>query len=260
MSRGLTLRHNAPPMKRRIEMAMLVLDKLSKEFGGVVAVNAVSLSIENGEVRGLIGPNGAGKTTLINLISGLLTQSSGNLTLDGERLNGWSADRRAVFGVARTFQNLRIFPNLSVEQNIEVARLSARSQSGHAIIDEAIERFDLTDKLTLSAGALSYGHLRRLEIVRALSLAPRLLMLDEPAAGMNEQETDQLADALKWVNANLFCATLVIDHDLKFIMSLCARITVMNMGRVIAEGTPEEITKDQNVVDAYLGEDHTKAA
>ncbi|MEL7528558.1 MAG: ABC transporter ATP-binding protein [Pseudomonadota bacterium] len=241
---------------------MLVLNDISKQFGGVRAVSNVSFEVSAGEVRGLIGPNGAGKTTLINLISGLLTPTSGTMSLDGDILDGTGAAARTRKGIARTFQNLRIFENLSVGQNIEVAQITARSE-GHedsTAIGEAVERFDLAGKLHMPADALSYGHLRRLEIVRALALNPKVLMLDEPAAGMNEQETEELAGALDWVKTRFGCATLVIDHDLKFIMTLCDRITVLNMGAVIAEGTPREITTNQDVIDAYLGEDHSNAA
>lgn len=241
---------------------MLRLSGISKDFGGVQAVDKVSLSVAQGEVRGLIGPNGAGKTTLVNLISGLLTQSAGEMYLGDVPLNGRKPHERARLGIARTFQNLRVFRNLSVAQNIEVARISGQGADRRAdnLVAEAMDRFDLTAKRDLPADALSYGHLRRLEIVRALALRPDLLMLDEPAAGMNETETADLADALVWMHRKGHCALLVIDHDLKFILSLCDQITVMNMGRVIAEGAPHAITKNQKVIDAYLGGDHSHAA
>ena len=236
---------------------MLDLKGITKTFGGVHAVEDVTMSVASGEVRGLIGPNGAGKTTLVNLISGLLAHSAGSLSLDGEPLDQLRAHERAARGVARTFQNLRVFPSLSVAQNIDVARYSGR---GDAIVDAAIAEFGLANRLNQSAGSLAYGQLRRLEIVRALALNPCVLMLDEPAAGMNEQETDALGRSLTWVRTHTDCAILVIDHDLKFIMSLCDRITVLNMGTVIAEGAPEDITKNQEVIDAYLGETDEQAA
>jgi len=147
-------------------------------------------------------------------------------------------------------------------QNIEIARMTGvRSGRGNNDwITEAVAQFDLTDKVNIRADALSYGHLRRLEIVRALALQPLILMLDEPAAGMNEQETEALSEALNWVRSQTNCAMLVIDHDLKFIMSLCEKITVLNMGSVIAEGNPTEISENQKVIDAYLGENHQDAA
>lgn len=240
---------------------MLELNGLSKTFGGVKAVNNVSLRIEAKEVRGLIGPNGAGKSTLVNLISGLLKQSAGSLKLDGTLLDGLAAPKRAQMGIGRTFQNLRVFPSLTVQQNIEVAQ-STTGASGakhEEFVQSAIAKFNLTDNLNMRAGNLAYGHLRRLEIVRALALKPKIIMLDEPAAGMNEHETKVLAEALRWLRQKSDCAMLVIDHDLKFIMALCDNITVLNMGSVIADGKPNEVANNRQVIDAYLGEDHTIA-
>ncbi len=234
---------------------MLELEGLTKNFGGVKAVNAVNLTVKAGEVHGLIGPNGAGKTTLINLVSGLLKATSGTIRLDGQPLNGLSADRRARLGVGRTFQNLRIFPNLTVGQNIDVARSSVTDDDGaQALVEAAMERFDLTAKRSLPADELSYGHMRRLEIVRALALRPKILMLDEPAAGMNPAETEDLVAALAWIRERHPCSILVIDHDLKFIMTACDRITVLHMGAVLATGLPEDITKSPEVIAAYLGQ------
>ena len=201
---------------------MLELTGITKTFGGVKALQDVAMSVAPGEVRGLIGPNGAGKSTLVNVISGLLTHSAGTLTLDGAPLDGVSAQRRAENGIARTFQNLRVFSSLTVQQNIDVASYTgtASGRGGDALLHEAILRFDLADRLNEPASSLPYGQLRRLEIVRALALRPRVLMLDEPAAGMNEQETEALGEALGWVRDESDCSILVIDHDLKFIMAL----------------------------------------
>ena len=241
---------------------MLELNGVSKTFGGVKAVQDVSMSIASGEVRGLIGPNGAGKSTLVNLISGLLRHSTGTISVDGQSVDRLSAHQRAERGIARTFQNLRVFKSLTVQQNIEVAGYSGRAsgRNENTMLQEAIERFDLADKLNAPAGSLAYGQLRRLEIVRALALRPRLLMLDEPAAGMNEQETEDLREALGWVRSQSECAILVIDHDLKFIMALSERITVLNLGAVIANGSPQEVSENRQVIDAYLGEDYEHAA
>jgi branched-chain amino acid transport system ATP-binding protein len=240
---------------------MLEINGLTKIFGGVKAVHNVSLRIEAGEVRGVIGPNGAGKSTLVNLISGLLTQSAGSLALDGALLDGLAAPKRAQMGIGRTFQNLRVFQSLTVQQNIEVAQSAAKVDGPihDNFVRSAIAKFNLTDSLHTRAGNLAYGYLRRLEIVRALALKPKIIMLDEPAAGMNEHETEALAEALRWLRQQSDCAMLVIDHDLKFIMALCDQITVLNMGSVIADGKPNEVANNRQVIDAYLGEDHTIA-
>lgn len=236
---------------------MLELAGVSKRFGGVQAVDGVNLAIPSDSVHGLIGPNGAGKTTLINLISGLLVHSDGSIMLNGEDIGKTQAHQRAQRGVARTFQNLRIYPNLTVQQNIEVAGSTvprSDTRRDNERVEEAIQQFDLADKLRLYASELSYGHMRRLEIVRALALVPHVLMLDEPAAGMNQEETEQLIAGLQWVKQNHTCAMLVIDHDLRFIMNVCDQITVMNMGQVLTTGTPNEVSTDPAVIAAYLGE------
>lgn len=241
---------------------MLELVKIYKTFGGVQAVKDVSLNLKSGEVHGLIGPNGAGKTTLINLISGILAHSKGKLFLDGRPLDGMKANQRADMGISRTFQNLRTFSNLSVSQNIDVGRYTAM-RSGRMtdeLINGAIYEFDLADKLNEPAQSLSYGHQRRLEIVRALATGPKLLMLDEPAAGMNEKETKALQYSLDWVRRQSKTTIMVIDHDLKFIMALCEKITVMSMGSVIAQGSSQEIVENPQVIEAYLGEDNEEAA
>ncbi|PQM56246.1 MAG: ABC transporter ATP-binding protein [Rhodobacteraceae bacterium] len=234
---------------------MLSLRNISKSFGGVKAVSDVSLEIEKGDVLGLIGPNGAGKSTLINLISGLLAPDNGAIYLSGKNITSRKSYERARLGLARTFQNLRIYPNLTVGQNIEVAEISSQYSERKETknLDEIIHVFDLSDKADLASDELSYGHLRRLEIVRALALNPLVLLLDEPAAGMNENETQELSNSLRWVQENNSCAIIVIDHDLKFIMGVCDKITVMNMGEVIASGKPNEISNDARVKEAYIG-------
>jgi len=234
---------------------MLRLDSISKKFGGVKAVSQVSLELSDGDVLGLIGPNGAGKSTLINLITGLLTPDEGQIYLSNLNITSKKPFERARLGLARTFQNLRIYPNLSVGQNIEVASISSNysSRTMNFDLDKIINIFDLDDKIDLASEELSYGHLRRLEIVRALALNPLVLLLDEPAAGMNENETKELSNSLKWVQNNIDCAIIVIDHDLKFIMGVCDKITVMNMGEVIASGKPNEISNNKRVKEAYIG-------
>ena len=234
---------------------MLQVRGVSKNFGGVQAVDHVSFAVDDNEIHGLIGPNGAGKTTMINLISGLLMPTAGEIEVDGIRIETLPAEQRARMGVARTFQNLRLFPNLAVRRNIEVAEIQSRkARSGHdGLIEDAIDLFHLRDVLDAAPDSLSYGQMRRLEIVRALALRPKVLMLDEPAAGMNPEETEELFGNLTWLRERHPCAILLIDHDLKFIMSACEKLTVMNMGSLLASGLPKDVTANPEVINAYLG-------
>ncbi|MEP2030136.1 MAG: ABC transporter ATP-binding protein [Paracoccaceae bacterium] len=232
---------------------MLAVENASKHFGGVQAVDDVSFTVATDEIHGLIGPNGAGKTTMINLISGFLTLSGGRITLDGEDIHHLPPETRARKGAARTFQNLRLFRNLTAGRNIEVAEGHARDRSDKRLIDDAIDKFGLRGVLDQTPDSLPYGHMRRLEIIRALSLRPKLLMLDEPAAGMNAEETEELFVNLSWLRERHRCSILLIDHDLKFIMSASEMLTVMNMGRLVASGLPRDVTKNDEVIRAYLG-------
>lgn len=234
---------------------MLEVRNVSKNFGGVKAVSDVSFSVGADEIHGLIGPNGAGKTTMINLVSGLLVVSAGAILLGGQEIQDLPSDARARIGVGRTFQNLRLFNNLSVRRNIEVAEIHAgrRADGDPDLITDAILRFGLGDVLEASPPSLPYGQMRRLEIVRALALRPKLLMLDEPAAGMNADETNQLFDNIKWIRQRHPCAIVLIEHDLKFVLSVCDNLTVMNMGSLLASGTPQQITTNPEVIEAYLG-------
>lgn len=234
---------------------MLSVQNLSKHFGGVKAVDALSFEVAEREIHGLIGPNGAGKTTAINLISGILTPTSGKIILDGEEIQNLSADKRAALGIARTFQNLRLFKNLNLRRNIEVAEITARHKrtSDDNLIEDAIERFGLNPLLDQYPGSLSYGFMRRLEIVRALALRPKVIMLDEPAAGMNHEETQELFENLLWLRDRHPCAIILIEHDLKFILSASEKLTVMNMGTLLASGNAQDITKNPEVIQAYLG-------
>ena len=235
---------------------MLEIRGVSKNFGGVKAVDDVSFTVDAHEIHGLIGPNGAGKTTMINLISGLLKLSAGAILLDGRPIEHLPAHEKARVGIARTFQNLRLFPNLSVRRNIEVAESNHSGKPGHAgdLIEEAIDLFGLSKDLDHSPSNLPYGQMRRLEIVRALALRPKVLMLDEPAAGMNPEETDRLFENLTWLRRRHPCAIILIEHDLKFILSACEKLTVMNMGRLVASGLPGDVTKNPEVINAYLGQ------
>jgi len=236
---------------------MLQVEHVSKHFGGVRAVDDVSFEVAGDEIHGLIGPNGAGKTTMINLISGFLAPSSGRILLDGAEIQRLPPEARALRGVARTFQTLRLFRNLSVRRNIEVAEGAMRSRDDPRLIDDAIDRFGLRGLLDQTPDSLSYGHMRRLEIIRALALRPKVLMLDEPAAGMNAEETEELFANLVWLRDRHPCAVILIDHDLKFIMSASDRLTVMNMGGLLASGPPREVTENKEVIRAYLGHGET---
>jgi len=235
---------------------MLKVRNIVKHFGGVRAVDGVSFMVAGNEIHGLIGPNGAGKTTMLNLISGLLSPSQGEILVDGHNIENLPAERCARMGVARTFQNLRLFKNLSVHQNIKVAEiaLTGRSAVDPDLVEDAIDLFHLRDVLEDSPQSLPYGQMRRLEIVRALALQPKVLMLDEPAAGMNPKETTELLDNLIWLRERSPCAIIIIDHDLKFIMSACEKLTVMNMGCLLASGPPEIVTNNTEVINAYLGQ------
>ena len=219
-------------------------------------MDGVSFTVAGNEIHGLIGPNGAGKTTMLNLISGLLSPSQGEILVDGHNIENLPAESRVRMGVARTFQNLRLFKNLSVHQNIKVAEiaLTGRSAVDPDLVEDAIDLFHLRDVLEDSPQSLPYGQMRRLEIVRALALQPKVLMLDEPAAGMNPKETTELLDNLIWLRERSPCAIIIIDHDLKFIMSACEKLTVMNMGCLLASGLPENVTNNREVINAYLGQ------
>jgi branched-chain amino acid transport system ATP-binding protein len=234
---------------------MLEVKNISKNFDGVQAVNGVSFKVGADEIHGLIGPNGAGKTTMINLVSGLLSVSDGSIILEGQAIEKMPSDARARIGVARTFQNLRLFSNLSVRRNIEVAEIhaGARGKADPDLINEALNRFGLADILDAAPSSLPYGQMRRLEIVRAMALRPKLLMLDEPAAGMNAEETGELFENIKWLRERHPCAIILIEHDLKFVLSVCENLTVMNMGSLLASGTPSQITTNPEVIEAYLG-------
>jgi branched-chain amino acid transport system ATP-binding protein len=233
---------------------LLEIAGLSRRFRGIVAVDAVDFAVQPGAIHGLIGPNGAGKTTCFNLISGLTAADAGRVTLDGTRLDGWPSHARTRAGLARTFQNIRLFGEMSVLENTlcgqHLRRLTIRAATAEAL--ELLELLGLSAQAGRRADTLAYGDQRRLEIARALASAPKLLLLDEPAAGMNPTETAALAELLQHLRAR-GTTLLLVEHDMNFVMRLCDRITVLNFGRVIAEGSPREIRENPCVIEAYLG-------
>lgn len=254
-------------------MPVLKVSNLSKFFGGIKAVTDVSLDVEKGEIIGLIGPNGAGKTTFFNLLTGIYTPTSGEIEYEINK-KVTSKDLKPYkithYGIARTFQNIRLFQNMSVIDNVLIGfhnglkygvisaffRLPSYFKSENNTYEEAIkllEKFNLLDKKDELAKNLSYGDQRRLEIARALAAKPKLLLLDEPAAGMNPKETKELKDLIIWIREAFDLTVIVIEHDMSLVMEICERIFVFDYGILIASGIPEEIQKDERVIMAYLG-------
>jgi branched-chain amino acid transport system permease protein len=226
---------------------------IGKRFQGLRALDAVDLTVAPGEILGLIGPNGSGKTTLLNALSGVSAPDEGRVLLEGRDVTGWPPHRIAELGLARTFQNIRLFAHLTVRENVDAG---APARVTDADVRTLLETFDLADATDSEAASLPYGMQRRLEIARAVVRRPRVLLLDEPAAGMNQAESDHLLANIRRVRAELGCAIVVVDHDLRLIMQLCSRIQVLNQGRTIAIGPPEAIAADPRVIDAYLGTGH----
>ncbi|HHG8285123.1 TPA: ABC transporter ATP-binding protein [Streptococcus pneumoniae] len=251
-------------------MALLEVKQLTKHFGGLTAVGDVTLELNEGELVGLIGPNGAGKTTLFNLLTGVYEPSEGTVTLDGRLLNGKSPYKIASLGLVRTFQNIRLFKDLTVLDNVLIAfgnhhkqhvftsflRLPAFYKSEKELKAKALELlkiFDLDGDAETLAKNLSYGQQRRLEIVRALATEPKILFLDEPAAGMNPQETAELTELIRRIKDEFKITIMLIEHDMNLVMEVTERIYVLEYGRLIAQGTPDEIKTNKRVIEAYLG-------
>ncbi len=259
------------------EKILLRANDISIVFGGLRAVSGFNLELKKGELVGLIGPNGAGKTTVFNMFSGVYTPTEGQITfLDRtnnlQTINKKSPAKLNQMGIARTFQNIRLFGNLSVADNVKIALHQNRNvnpldvllrtpkfRKDERLMQEKVENFlkifNIEEKKNELAKNLPYGEQRKLEIVRALASGPSLLLLDEPAAGMNGQETDELTKLIAFIQKEFDLTILLIEHDMHLVMGICERLLVLDYGRVIAEGTPEEIQKNPAVIKAYLGEE-----
>ncbi len=231
----------------------LLLDRVGVRYGGVIALNEVSLAVAPGITLGLIGPNGAGKTTLINAVTGIAPLASGAITLGKHRLDGLPPHRIARAGIARTYQNIRLFSALDVRTNLAAGAFAQPGSLNDGAAQTLLERAGIPDlDLGALASALPYGDQRRLEIARALAARPSILMLDEPAAGMNPAETARLVETIRAI-AGTGIGILLIEHDMSLVRAACDNVVVLNFGEVLARGTPAEIARDPAVIEAYLG-------
>ena len=254
---------------------VLQIRNISKRFGGISALTDVSFQIEEGEIFGLIGPNGAGKTTMFNVITNMYPPSEGSVIFGGEAITGVKPHKITDMGICRTFQNIKLFQQMTVLENVMVGG-HTRSSAGvfqsvfrlpsqkkeetnlRTKAEKLLELVGLASHSGMIAENISYGQQRRLEIARALASDPKLLLLDEPAAGMNEKETDSLYDLIKEVQKRGI-TVLIIEHDMPLVMKLCDRITVLNFGKKLAEGTPDQIQNNESVIEAYLGTEEEEA-
>ncbi len=262
--------HGIIPERDLYDSPVLEARHLGIEFGGLKAVDDFNLVIGKTEIAGLIGPNGAGKTTVFNLLTKVYQPTMGSIMLNGRDMHGMNTVQANKLGIARTFQNIRLFDNMTVEDNVRIGlhnqisygmfsgifRLPAFWQGEKRQHEKAMELlsiFDMQDMAKAQAGSLPYGAQRRLEIVRALATNPSLLLLDEPAAGMNPHETEELMNNIARIRDQFHIAIMLIEHDMNLVMGVCEGICVLNYGRIIAKGTPDEIQSNPTVIEAYLG-------
>ena len=252
-------------------MSLLEVKNLGISFGGLRAVDGFHISIEKGQLYGLIGPNGAGKTTVFNMLTGVYTPNDGSITLDGVDITGKKTIDINKAGIARTFQNIRLFKQLSVLDNVKLGlhndykystiggifRLPSyyKTEKGmNEKAEELLEVFGLADEKDYISANLPYGKQRKLEIARALATSPKLLLLDEPAAGMNPNETQELMDTIEFVRENFDMTVLLIEHDMRLVAGICEELTVLNFGTVLAQGKTKDVLNNPEVIKAYLGE------
>lgn len=258
-------------MSENTNTPMLEVKNLCIQFGGLKAVDSLNLTIYKGQLYGLIGPNGAGKTTVFNMLTGVYKPTSGSITLDGQNITGKPPAQINRDGIARTFQNIRLFKDMSVLDNVKVGLHNQKKYSAiegvlrlpryfkeekemDARATELLKVFELDGEKDTLASNLPYGKQRKLEIARALATNPKLLLLDEPAAGMNPNETAELMDTIRFVRDNFDMTILLIEHDMKLVSGICEKVTVLNFGQELAQGVTSEVLNDPKVITAYLGE------